>query len=126
MIRFDLGRWTVSIWPSEIIGIAILLCGVWVFWRAQLDPRNPLNLATMFMWRGRPTDMSMALFLAFWAALIAMWVIIDQELKGKLGEGTYIAFLGILVAGKAATEGINAWRAWRSKRQDKGGCEPPH
>lgn len=109
VIKFDAWGAEFKIWPSEIIGLAILIMGVWAFAHAQTDKRNPIDLAGMFVWPGTKHT-SMAMFLAFWAGLIAFWVIIDMELKKSLTAETFLGFLAIFVGGKGMTEWINAWR----------------
>lgn len=124
MIDFRLWGIDWKIWPSEVIGLAIIIAGVWLFWHAQRDPKNPMDFSTMFVWP-KTKQMSLALFLAFWAGLISFWVVVDQELRNKLTPDIFWAFLTILIAGKAATEGINAWRSKLHPPDDGGGNGDP-
>ena len=110
-LRFHLWGYDYVVWPSELIGLAMIVFIGWAFWHAHNAPakKNPINLGEMFVWPGT-NHTSLAMVLAFIGGMIACWVVIDQELKGKLTEGIYVSFLGIIVLGKASTEAINAWR----------------
>lgn len=109
MIQFQAYGATVKIWPSEVIGIVLFVGVIFCFWRATIDPKNPIDIAHMFVWPGT-RQTSAAIVLAFCGGIVAMWVVIDQELKSNLNADIFIGFLATVVAGKAATETINAWR----------------
>jgi hypothetical protein len=109
MIEFTLWGVLVKIWPGEILGIAMIAGGVWLFTRAQLDKRNPIDLSEMFVWPGT-RHTSMAMFLAFVAGFSATWVVIDQEFRKTLSTELFLGYLAVMIGGKGLTEGINAWR----------------
>lgn len=109
MVEFTLWGVTVKLWPSEVFLFFMVVGGVYVFWRATTNKKNPIDLSEMFVWPDTKHT-SVAFFLAFWAGLISMWVVVDQELKGKLDNTIFTLFITTLVTGKAVTEGINAWR----------------
>lgn len=108
MIQFTAYGVLVKIWPSEIIGVAMLGFGTWAFWRAQTNKRNPIDLAAMFVWPGTKQT-SMAMVMTFCGALTATWIIIDLTLRSHLTEGYFTAYIGTLILGKALTQAINAW-----------------
>lgn len=110
MIKFMIDGIEFKIFPSEIIGLAMIALIFWAFWHAQTDKKNPIDLAGMFVWPGT-RHTSMAMFLAFLASMIAFWIIIDQEFKKTLTTEMFSLFIATFVAGKGLTEGINAWRA---------------
>lgn len=110
MIEFTAWGVEFKIFPSEIIGLAMVVLIFWAFWGAQHDKKNPIDLAGMFVWPGT-RHTSMAMFLTFLASMIAFWVIIDQEFKKTLTTEMFSLFIATFVAGKGLTEGINAWRA---------------
>ena len=110
MIQFMVYGVEFKIFPSEIIGLAMLGIVFWFFWHAQNDRKNPIDIAGMFVWPGTKHT-SMALFLAFLAAMISFWIIVDQEFKHTLTTEMFLGFLGIFVVGKIGTESVNAWRS---------------
>lgn len=95
---------------SELVGLVLMIVCVWALWAAHRDKKNPINLAGAFVWPGTKQT-SIALLLAWIGGIASTWIVIHAELKGTLSETIFTAYLGIIVLGKAATEGINAWRS---------------
>jgi hypothetical protein len=109
MIEFTAWGVLVNIWPGEILGIVMMAAGFWFFNKAQRNPKNPIDLAEMFVWPGT-RHTSMAMFLAAIGGFTATWVVVDQEFRKTLSTELFLGYLAVLIGGKGLTEGINAWR----------------
>jgi hypothetical protein len=111
MIHFTIPwvHWLIILWPGEIIGLLMLIAVVVLFDRAQKNPHNKMDFATMFVWPGT-NQTSVILVITFVASLTGIWVVIDEELKTKLQPEIFLAMIGTLVLGKGMTEAVNAWR----------------
>lgn len=117
MIQFTAWGALVKIWPGQILGIAMIAAMVWLFWKAQRSPTNPIDFSTMFVWP-QTQQTSVIIFLTFLAGMTGIWVIVDMEFRGKLTAEIFLGFLTIMIFGKGATEWVNAWR-------DKPAAPPP-
>jgi hypothetical protein len=74
-----------------VAGIGLL---VLVFWRAHKNPSFQFDVFDLFMENGRVSKIALAFMLVLF---VSCWVIVDQQLKGKLSEGTFGLWLGAWV-----------------------------
>ena len=109
MIHFIAWGVEVKIWGGQILGLVMLAAMVWLFWKAQRDPHNPIDFSTMFVWPAT-NQTSLILTLTFIAGMAGTWVVVDMEFRSRLTAEIFLGYLGIMVLGKGMTEWTNAWR----------------
>ena len=109
MIHFTAWGVPIYIWPGEVFGLLILVALVVFFWRAQTDPKNPIDLAKMFFYPDSK-QMSMGMWIAFTGTIGGLWILVDQELKNKLNTEMFLGYITLVIGGKGMTEFVAAWR----------------
>jgi hypothetical protein len=109
LIEFTQWGVTVKIWPGEIMGVLLIASVIWFFWKAQRDPKNPIDLAEMLTWPGT-RHTSLIFVLSFLSGITGIWIIVDNQFRGKLTTEMYLGFLTIMICGKGMTEFANAYK----------------
>ncbi len=110
MIEFTAWGVLVKIWPGEVLGIVMIAASVYLFWKAQRDPKNPIDFATMLVWPGTKHT-SLAFVGAFIGILASTWIVVDLELRKMLTWEIFGGYMAVLIGGKGMTEWVNAWRS---------------
>lgn len=82
--------WGVTINPSVLMLLLSFAVIAWTVWRAQRS-EYPFDLRDLVMINGKLDIARSAFFVAF---VLSSWVIVDQEIKGRLTELIYGAYLG--------------------------------
>lgn len=108
--------WTV------IFGAVLIVGAVWIFLKMTRG-RGSFDFAQMF--QGEDKRTSMAKFLGFIGGLTATWVIVSLTTTAKLTEGYFGLYLGVLVAGKVASEYVAAKKESDTIRARAGDSDPP-
>jgi hypothetical protein len=109
VIEFTVWGIHAKIWGGQIFGVVLLGGFIILLWRAQLNAKNPIDLAGMLVWPGTGQT-SLANLTTLGAFLVGSWIIADLAMRGKLTEGYLGLYLGTFALGKALTEAANAWR----------------
>lgn len=79
----------------SVLGIALLLLGAFVLWRADKSKSNPVDFAHLLIENDRT---SLRKFMELLAGLASTWVLVYLAVADKLTEGYYLAYLGCWVA----------------------------
>jgi hypothetical protein len=106
-IWFAYAKWFFEHLDWMVVFGAILIgSAIWIFVRMARNPRSSFDFAQMF--EGDNHKTALAKFLAFIGGWSATWVVIAYAAAGKLTDTMFSLYLGILVAGKVASEFVAA------------------
>jgi hypothetical protein len=92
-----------------VFGAILIGSAIWIFVRMSRDRRSSFDFAQMF--EGDDHKTKMGKFLAFIGGWAGTWVIVAYAAAGKLTDTMFSLYLGILVAGKVASEYVDAKKA---------------
>lgn len=99
-------EWLVRQLDWLVVFGAILIFGAaYVFLRMSRNPGSTFDFAEMF--EGDNGKTSMAKFGAFIAMLTSTWIVVSLTVAKSLTDLTFGAYLGLLVAGKVASEYVS-------------------
>lgn len=80
--------------PMLIILCAISIAVAYSFWRAHKRPDVVFDFFDLIMVNGKVDKIAVAFMLVL---AVSTWVIVDQQIKGKLTEGMFGLWLGAWV-----------------------------
>jgi hypothetical protein len=86
--------WGITINPSVIVLGIVLVTFLYLIW--QGNKKNSFNIWDLFQdIKCDGTRVASGIKCAYQVSfLLSSWVIIDQEIKGSLSEGVFLAYLG--------------------------------
>jgi uncharacterized membrane protein len=77
---------------AGLLGLLIILVSLW---KAQRDKNFDFNLFDLLMENGKVSRLAC---MALGAFATATWIVLDLQVKGKLTEGYFMAYLGSCLA----------------------------
>lgn len=91
-----------------VLGLLLALGAIFVLAVAQFSPTNKFDAAEMFLDDYGRTSGSK--FVSLIAGLASVWVVVFLTVSNKLDATLFVAWLGVVVIGKVATEAVAKWK----------------
>lgn len=89
--------WGIEVNPMALVLIALVCLAAYILWKAQRsNGKNTFDVWDLVMdTKPDKTRTASGIKSAFQSAFVlSSWVIVDQEIKGTLTEGLFMAYLG--------------------------------
>jgi hypothetical protein len=101
-----------------LFGTLLIFCAIGIFIYMAFNKRSRFDFAEMF--EGEDGRTSLAKFLAFIGGLTGTWVVVAYAASKDLTDTMFSLYLGILVAGKVASEFVAARKSVDQQRANNG------
>lgn len=115
--------WITRLDWMVVFGAILIGSAVWIFLHMANDRRSSFDFAQMF--EGEDGRTSLAKFLAFIGGWAGTWVVVAYATSKELTDTMFSLYLGILVAGKVASEFVAARKSVDRLRASSVNGEPP-